>query len=399
MSCEAGPRIIDDGLVFYYDKANTEKSWKGAPTTNVVDVNLDNWDKDISVVTDTGRLLDGQPIYSVTFPLGTLPRIRYDFSYAINDTFTTSINYRFVSGQASGEAMPHLDLRETGFGTTYGTVAFTTDTDWHYTDLTYEFTAAGTGSCMMLLYRSDSGTAVDVVMEFSMGQCEKQTFATPFVDGTRSNTQALLDITGNNTLTATDLTYAAGNEFSFDGTDDEMHPNINWSYLNSSALEVVFYSTNHTGTRRTIFGYRHNENYSNPTIGSLFIDSDGDLKASVITDLETYRIAVAATSPAEDTFYHVILNKNTATGLLEIFINGVSSGSITFDADTYGYWSGGYIGADILDIGKSTNNTGGQGWAADFLEGTIPVCKVYNRILTAAEAKQNFEAIRSRFGI
>ena len=38
MSLSHAPKIKTDGLVFYYDMENTQKSWKGAPTINI---NLD----------------------------------------------------------------------------------------------------------------------------------------------------------------------------------------------------------------------------------------------------------------------------------------------------------------------------------------------------------------------
>ena len=34
MSCHAGPDIVENGLVFCYDMNNTQKSWRGKPTTN-----------------------------------------------------------------------------------------------------------------------------------------------------------------------------------------------------------------------------------------------------------------------------------------------------------------------------------------------------------------------------
>lgn len=36
MSTHSGPNNSEDGLVFYYDMANTQKSWRGKPTTNFI---------------------------------------------------------------------------------------------------------------------------------------------------------------------------------------------------------------------------------------------------------------------------------------------------------------------------------------------------------------------------
>jgi hypothetical protein len=252
---------------------------------------------------------------------------------------------------------------------------------------------------------STTGTVLNFTLRLGGIQWETSAIQNAYVktttaSATRSNTQALLDLTGGNSIIATSLTYASDGTFSFNGTTNEMHPPINVSYLSSSALEVVFRSTSHGTGNKTIFGYSHNSGYSNPTIGSLFLNNN-TLLASVITASQVYRIATASTTIATNTYYHVVLNKNTSTGLLEIYLNGVLSGSQTFDPVTYGQWSsaGNYIGANSLDIGKSTNMTSGQGWATDYFSGVIPVAKVYNRALSATEVKQNFNALRGRYGI
>lgn len=221
-----------------------------------------------------------------------------------------------------------------------------------------------------------------------------------------------IDIAGTNdaTFTGSPPTYSSVNQggLVFDGVQDESHPNVNHSYLLSSALEVVFRSTNHAGLKKYIFGYRHNSGYSNPTIGSLYLNG-GTIYASVITASEVYR-TVTGSALAENKTYHVVLNKDTknqgspvvdTNGSLEIFVNGVSVGTQTFDVATYGQWTspGAFIGADILDIGKSTNNNAGQGWDVDFFEGTIHLAKVYNRILTNDEVLQNFNAYRGRYNL
>jgi len=394
MSCNAGPSTVEDGLIFYYDEANTEKSWKGAPTTNVVDVNLNNWSKDnTATVTDTGRLLEGRPIYSVTFPSGTLPRIRYDFSYAINETFTTSINYRFVSGQASGEAMPALYLRETGFGTSYASATFTTDTDWHYTSLSYEFLAAGTGSCMMLLYRADSGTAVDVVMEFSIAQCEKQSFATPFVDGTRSDTQALNDLTNNSTITAgSAIVYNSDNTYEHVGSDDnsaisiplstsfnKLTGSINmWIYPNAYASSNGLFVNRDSSVANSSDYVWLGSWSSGATLYLRFGDGAGT------NDLT---ISSWSTVAPINTWTNVCVTWASA-GTSQIFINGELNTSRSI-----GTLPGTSPSADgRIGLGAASSSTGS--W-----DGKISPTAIYNRVLTNNEIKQNFEALRSRFGI
>ncbi len=150
-----------------------------------------------------------------------------------------------------------------------------------------------------------------------------------------------------------------------------------------------------------IGGYRHNEGYSSPTIGAVYIDTDNKFKASVITTAEVYRYAESTTTTSANRTYHVVFNKDTVTGVIQLYINGVGEGAQTFNAATYGQWSsaGSYIGSNNLDFGKSFNTNSGQGWSGDFLDGKIHSIKFYSRTLTASEVKANYNAIKGRFKI
>ena len=46
MALGHSPSIVTNGLVFAYDMGNPQKSWKGAPTTNLFtdSEQFDNWD-------------------------------------------------------------------------------------------------------------------------------------------------------------------------------------------------------------------------------------------------------------------------------------------------------------------------------------------------------------------
>jgi len=194
----------------------------------------------------------------------------------------------------------------------------------------------------------------------------------------------------------------------FDGIDDYSRPNVSHSYLSSSALEVIFNSFVHnvdTGggnKRKTIFGYRHNSGYYYPTIGSIFLGgSNGDtLLASVITSTQAYVTATFSSAILTNTAYHVVLNKDTTNGILQLFVNGIAGVSQSFDASTYATYGGsGLLGANILDIAKSSNNGSTQGWTSDYFNGHIYKLAIYNRILTQNEVLQNYNAQKSRFGL
>jgi len=419
MALNQSPSIVTNGLVFYYDMSNSQKSWRGRPATNFF--TNGHFSNGTGIPQESGS----NPTNSVIFFPGNPGDSSYVLEQSMGNAFTEyqiNLSSELVSNTtyvmsgwyaesadysgADGSRMFHSRAfsasgAHIATGNGIGTVIETrviNGITWRYCYTT--ITTPSDYNNNFNWYLGFGGSSYTGRRYYTNIQMEQGTYPSRFVNGARSNTQAILDLTGGNTITASSLTYVSDGSFSFNGINNEMHPPINHSYLSSSALEVIFRSTSHGSGRKTIFGYRHNEGYSNPTIGSLFLENN-TLSASVITASQVYRTATSSVSIATNTFYHAVLNKNTSTGLLEIYVNGLLTGSQTFDAATYGQWTGAgqFIGADILDIGKSTNMNSGQGWATDFFNGVIPVAKVYNRVLTAAEVQQNFNALRGRYGL
>ena len=74
---------------------------------------------------------------------------------------------------------------------------------------------------------------------------------------------------------------------------------------------------------------------------------------------------------------------NTSTGWV-LYLNGEQ---VDTDADT------------TAPSGDGTIRIGAHGAASNLFDGDIPVVQIYNRALTASEVKQNFNALRGRFGI
>ena len=81
MSCHAGPNIVENGLVFCYDMNNTQKSWKGAPTTNLVGETMSIYNNVPSHVTAyleaTSEKYNGATIYKLTLTPTTSTGVSY----------------------------------------------------------------------------------------------------------------------------------------------------------------------------------------------------------------------------------------------------------------------------------------------------------------------------------
>lgn len=206
---------------------------------------------------------------------------------------------------------------------------------------------------------------------------------------------------GNNATLLNGPTFSPTNNggIVFDGSTQYSHPPISLSYLNSCTMEATFNSSVYVAGAKTIFGYAQKSGYTAPTIGSMYINT-GTLTASIIGVTDGYRYVTGGTILANRN-YHVTFTKDTIKGILQLYVNGILMGTQTFTAANYAQWTtlGSYIGTNVLDIAKSTNTVAGQGWSTDYFNGTIYGLKVYSRVLSSSEIQQNFNALRSRYGV
>jgi hypothetical protein len=87
-----------------------------------------------------------------------------------------------------------------------------------------------------------------------------------------------------------------------------------------------------------------------------------------------------------NTWAHLIATYSESSGVARIYYNGTQIES----------WSASSTASNNnpLCIG-----TGGSAAQDQYFNGKISACRVYNRALTAAEVRQNFESTRSRYGI
>ena len=205
----------------------------------------------------------------------------------------------------------------------------------------------------------------------------------------------------------------SGGAISFDGTDDQINLiNPNHSRLLSSSLEVVFkkYSNPPAGSsfyKAIIFGYEHvGGSYSNYVSGTMSLNYDGKIKASVICDNPSqtsprgYFEVSSTTSLTVNQYYHIVLNKSVnedESGQLKLYVNGTLEGTRDFPA-RLAYWSGAYVGTNYLEMAGTQR--GGTIYAGGgHLNGAIAIARCYNRVLSDNEIAQNYNATRHRFGL
>jgi hypothetical protein len=85
-----------------------------------------------------------------------------------------------------------------------------------------------------------------------------------------------------------------------------------------------------------------------------------------------------------ETWTNVIITKNTSNNIIS-YVNGVQTNSVTYASN--------YNNTEPLRIGLNRSQT-------DYYKGNISACKIYlNKSLSSSEILQNYNTIKSRFGL
>ena len=86
------------------------------------------------------------------------------------------------------------------------------------------------------------------------------------------------------------------------------------------------------------------------------------------------------------TWYNVVFTLNNTTYAKQIYINRNLDASGTGAGAYVGTGNNARIGGPVLNFGS-------------YFNGFMPSCSFYNRVLTATEIQQNYNALRNRFGL
>lgn len=374
MGSFSGPEISTSGLVLHYDMGNLDKSFRGAPTTNLAKnaSNVVDWSVSGLTQSVTRSMIVANEVYRITSTSNTGTSFRIYFAGAVlvnGATYTVSYKYKIISGGPLFRANDWCDESITTVTTALANGVF------------YE-TASGTRATYDSTYRFlDLEMSNNTVVEIYDLQLEQRSFATPYSSTqVRTNTQALLDLTRRNTVTASSLTYASNNTFSFGGSDSITIPNIAiYDFSSEQTIEIWLRPTDNDATRRNPYnqaygGYGTWTHEPSGAFNYYYGDSgvNGEPYVGHTTSFTVLQNEIAC----------VCTTRNTSES--RWYKNGVPDTQFTH---TYGTLAA--TASDILI---------GTGYSASYI-GDIYAIKIYNRALTATEVKQNFNALRSRFGI
>ena len=398
MALGHGAKIVKNGLVFAYDMGpnpGANKSWKGKPTTNLhtnTDT-LSGWyfvDSSYSngrLIAGTGSaahfVLQDKSVVSGTVYTQSV-EVKYDgvryFQIAPSTGFSSNFAaFDLVDGTVAGGNTSAASIVDIGNG---------------YYRCSYTATATSTTSSGRMAFGPNESSTSRLAQWVGNGangvflrnpQIEANSFATPFVNGTRSNTEALLDWTGNNTITINGLTYNSDGTFNYYGTNGTglILPGTNFS-LNEQTIECWCYASSFV---QSGFMFEKTTNNLVNTQYSFFFNG-----TSTHLYYRTYGL-----TPTDLT---------RATSTSGVINNQWNHMVATFDGSTKKIYVNGAQKASAAVTGTITQNTTGSAYIGTYgnfagypYNGQIGVTRIYDRALTADEVTTNFNALRGRYGI
>ena len=419
MSLGHGSKIITDGLVFAYDMGSI-KSYNGPQTTNSTTGIVPLYSTQSSLFTMYPTYEDVY-VPQIGWVRNCLAMTMYNdynggsgnccpspIAYYTGGNTTTNIKsstvytYAIVYKSTNGYTHPNFMYRyeygpsgyltEGGIHNTSNRIHLGNDWYWAWgTFTTQSATTSMTPRCFQYQYATWNKLYLAKAMLIEGNYTGLHPKYWPDLSETVSSTNSVLDWTGNNTITANSLTYNSDGTFNFVGVGGVGVAGDYISCGNSSAINFGF-----GDFTISFISYITSTGYQ---VGSFISKGDGTSLGFDFRDSNFYvhgttgLIAQRGFDPTLNVWQqHDFVFNRSSSPYIKYYLNGeYNSASTTNNAAN--------IGSSIntsrnLDIARSQ-----AGGVQRYFNGKMPVVKLYNRALSAEEIKQNFNALRGRYGI
>ena len=371
------PRIVTDGLVLCLDAGNTKGYDKFENLLRYSeDFSNNSWIKQngFSITSNTAIAPDG------TLTADTASRVNLSSEYLYQayggtGTFTLSCWVRAVTGTTTFVMSSY-----NGVDGSIASQTFTATTTWQR--FSHTATVTTTNSWYPCI-PSVSGAQLYIWgAQLERGSSVNDYYATTSTAKTRGTSWGDLSGNGNNGTLTNGPTYSSSNGGSivFDGTNDYIVRNPTTIDLSAGVtMEMIFKSTDMNSRAQGFMQYNASGGY----YINFYTPGNGRLRWETWVPVSVAGGAFyTPTALSNNTWYHAV--GTYSSGSSKLYINGINVSSASQTSGTY---SSSYTGN--LQIGQY----------AGYMSGNVAIAKIYNRVLTAEEIQQNFNALRSRFGI
>lgn len=398
MGASGGPKILDSSLVFGYDtgyplvssNTSTYKFNKGEPTenhipnigTSVANWSEYGWSGDFVTSSDfpnTFELTSTNGWHNATFDHGQS-----------SGTVNISFDYKLKSRETSGIWGFILNGTHLGSYTSWLTSLNTTNNNlpsFEWQTLNTSYTAGSDTKLAIGLRGTDNGGLSDTLYIKNL-QVEVNSHRTPFVNGTRSNTGAIIDLKRQINLNVSNISFDSNAQPTFDGTDDYLEVPSFFVPTGSRTVEVVVNidTVDNGSNQKHIFANSDQPGNGTDDKGIAILYRNGHLRGYVwewngSTSPRLDKVFV--TNAEANKYYHLVITHDDITA--KFYCNG--------ELITSGSCEGSRFPSNDTTIGRY-----GPGYSLGF-NGDIPIVRVYSKVLSDEEIANNFRVIENRFGL
>jgi hypothetical protein len=403
------PPIVTSGLVLNLDSLNPQ-SIPLDPTVNLAlwsqDFSQSVWGKSIYDTITTGSIApDGTPTAALidetsaslapaVFAQGNIRATSSTITYSIYTKKGTATSRSFLL--RNNTTLTNF----TGFNFLYSisssAVGWTVQdagNDWFR--LSYTQTTGITPGDILQIYAGRTGAAAagSTATWYLWGaQVEATSYATPYIISTATNGRRTTwqDLSGNN-RTTTLLSSSISGSIPVFASSTERALNFNGA---SSYAETTAILTGSSYTSEFFFNANSVPLTVEKWLGSQYNFGANRIIFNIFTDNRLRNFMGGGTNPSSTSvfsttvvqpnrWYHAVFSKDTL-GTGSLYVNGVLEGR------------------GAMSLGTPENvpfQIGGDTALPVWFNGKIPITRLYNRELSQAEVTQNYNAIKSRFGL
>jgi hypothetical protein len=395
-------KTTTNGLIFAYDVGDTTNSFLGRPTDNLsANYGMSTYNNVggnvSSLLTSTGTYYRGAEIIKQD-----LTALDGSGAYYLSNVNNPGIGVVTSGGGGTANTYtghsiffkPTVTMNGTPIYTNYSNIG-----GWQSSG-NYESMGDGWFRAYVLWYntitQSDGkywainplstavGQTVTIYWAGPFKESLNSTSVSQFINGTRSSTQGLIDISGGgSSLDLSSVSYTnppINPQITFDGSNDRFDTGIT-NVVNDASYEVVLNCKGNVSTYNMYMGqylpylcvYGGNRIY--------YSDYINGSQTAISTDSGTI---------AYNTYYHVVCTReyNGSSTIQKIYINGTLYTSGTFSGAKSAFYS-----PNTINIGDGAAFT----WYPFY--GDVPVAKVYNRTLSLTEIQNNYNHYKTRFNL
>jgi hypothetical protein len=385
-------KVVTSGSVFHYDTGDIINSFKGKPTTNqLLTIGYtygtqnqtyfkSSYGTEYDIIPGMGGpVLVNYCNFFNDYNGGSgacCPSVFYfgNFSVTPNTTYTYQIVYKTPDGYANGNYMYHYEFGPGGYVTEYGLWDSNRTQDlgngWVHAWGTFTSNANTNYFQTYLFHYQYTQTKIQVArISLTQGDTTippRQLLA-PTVS--RSNTEGLLDLTGNYTIDLSNISFDSTGNIAFDGTNDFIDTNFPAMTINNPTIEAVVYRDTNTGRYESII--------------QINAASDDALYVYPGGYLGFWPCAASSLTVPVGQWNYVAVSYDGSN--LTYCVNGTTQVIASSCADITDW--------DFLRMG-AIGAGDGERWI-----GKIAVAKVYNRALSIGELTQNYNHYKTRFNL